>query len=79
MARTGGAVGTVYGTYGGGGKKSSYKALVRLKYWENPSVFGYNKINLKRIKHDSVDWIDLAQNRSKWRAVVDTVMNLRIP
>jgi hypothetical protein len=26
-----------------------------------------------------VDWIDLAQDREKWRAVVNTVMNLRIP
>jgi hypothetical protein len=26
-----------------------------------------------------VDWNDLAQDRDRWRAVVYTVMNLRIP
>jgi hypothetical protein len=25
-----------------------------------------------------VDWIDLAQDRDRWRAVVYTVMNLRV-
>jgi hypothetical protein len=26
-----------------------------------------------------MDWIDLAEDRDKWRALVNTVMNLRIP
>jgi len=26
-----------------------------------------------------MDWIDLAQNRNRWRAVVNVVMNLLVP
>jgi hypothetical protein len=26
-----------------------------------------------------MDWIDLAQNRNRWRAVVNVVMNLPVP
>jgi hypothetical protein len=28
---------------------------------------------------DGVDWVDLAQYRDHWRALVNTVMNLRVP
>jgi hypothetical protein len=31
------------------------------------------------IRWDGVDWIDLAQDRDHWRALVNTVMNLRVP
>jgi hypothetical protein len=36
------------------------------------------KIDLRDIGWD-IDWIDLAENKGQWRAVVNTVMNLRVP
>jgi hypothetical protein len=37
------------------------------------------KIDLTEIEWDGMDWIGLAQNRDQWRALVNTVMNLRVP
>jgi hypothetical protein len=37
------------------------------------------KMDLRDIGCDAMDWIDLAEDRDKWRAFVDTVMNLRVP
>jgi hypothetical protein len=37
------------------------------------------KMDLREIGWDGVDWIDLAQDRDQWRALVNTVMNLRVP
>jgi hypothetical protein len=37
------------------------------------------KIDLREIEWDGMDWIDLTQDRDQWRALVNTVMNLRVP
>jgi hypothetical protein len=37
------------------------------------------KMDLREIGFGDVDWIHLAQDRDKWWAVVNTVMNLRVP
>jgi hypothetical protein len=37
------------------------------------------KMNLREIGWDGMDWIELAQDRDQWRALVNTVMNLRVP
>jgi hypothetical protein len=37
------------------------------------------KIDLTEMGWGSMDWIDLAQDRDQWRALVNTVMNLRVP
>jgi hypothetical protein len=33
----------------------------------------------REIGWDGVDWIDLAQDRDQWSALVNTLMNLRVP
>jgi hypothetical protein len=37
------------------------------------------KIDLQEVGWEGVDWIYMAQNRDRWRAVVNAVMNLRVP
>jgi hypothetical protein len=37
------------------------------------------KMDLRETGWDSMDWIDLAQDRDRWRAHVNAVMNLRVP
>jgi hypothetical protein len=37
------------------------------------------EMDLREIGWDGMDWIDLDQNRDQWRALVNTVMNLRVP
>jgi hypothetical protein len=35
--------------------------------------------NVKMGLRDGVDWIDMSQDRDQWRALVNTVLNLRVP
>jgi hypothetical protein len=37
------------------------------------------KIDLKEIGCDHVDWIDMAHDRDQWSALVNTVLNFRVP
>jgi hypothetical protein len=34
------------------------------------------KVDVREIGWDGVDWIDMAQDRVQWRALVNTVLNL---
>jgi hypothetical protein len=36
-------------------------------------------MDLKGIKREFVDWVHLAQNRVQWLALLNMVMNLRLP
>ena len=37
------------------------------------------KMDLQEVGGGYVDWMELAQDRDRWRALVSTVMNLRVP
>jgi hypothetical protein len=45
-----------------------------IRKWENNI-----KMGLREIEFGDVDWIHWAQDRDRWRALVNTVMNLRVP
>jgi hypothetical protein len=63
-----------------GEERKVYKVLVGkpegkrpLGHWENGI-----RMELREIGLGGVDWIRLAQDRDRWRAVVSAVMNLRV-
>jgi hypothetical protein len=36
-------------------------------------------MDVREIGLVGMNWIDLAQDRDQWRALVNTIMNLRVP
>jgi hypothetical protein len=57
------------------GKPEEKKPLGRPRHRWVESV----KIDLRVTGWDGRDWIDLAQDRDQWRALANTLMNLRVP
>jgi hypothetical protein len=68
-----------------GEKKNAYRILVGnprgkrplerpRRRWENNI-----KMDLREIGWDGMDWVDLSQDRDQWWALVNTIMNLRVP
>jgi hypothetical protein len=56
------------------GKPERKRSLGRpRRRWENGI-----RMDLRETGWGSVDWIQLAQDRDRWRALVNTVMNLRV-
>jgi hypothetical protein len=39
---------------------------------------GNIKMDIRESVWDGMDWIDMAQDRDQWRALVNTVINLRV-
>jgi hypothetical protein len=56
-----------------------WKSQKERDHWEGKAVGGWTILKWIIDRWDGMDWIDLAQDRNQWRALVDTVMNLRIP
>jgi hypothetical protein len=56
------------------GRPEGKKALGRPRRRSEDGI----RMNLMKMGWGSVEWIKLAQNRGRWRAVVNTVMNLRV-
>jgi hypothetical protein len=59
---------------------------MHIGYWwksqkERPRCrwLGSIKMDLREIGWDGMDWIDVSEDRDQWRALVNTVMNLRVP
>ena len=53
------------------GKRSMGRPKLR---WEDNI-----KMDLQEMGGDCGDWMEMAQDRDRWRALVSTVMNLRVP
>jgi hypothetical protein len=68
-----------------GEKRNAYRILVgkseRNRPLGRPRRMWVNniKMDLREMGWDGIDWIDVANDRDQWRALVNTVMNHRVP
>jgi len=57
------------------GKPEGKRPLGRPKHWWKDNI----KMNLQKVGCGGMEWIGLAQDMDRWRALVNAVMNLRLP
>ena len=50
-------------------------------YWKDLDLDGRIrlKLNFKKWKGVGMDWLDLAEDLERWRALVNAAMNFRVP
>jgi hypothetical protein len=76
-------VGETCGTHGEGrgvyrvlvGRTEEERPLGRLRHRWKDNI----KMNFREIGIEGTNWIQLAQDRARWRAFVSMIMNLRFP
>jgi hypothetical protein len=68
-----------------GEKRNAYRLLVGKSEAKSPvgrlrrRWVDNNRMDLVEVGWGDVDWISLAQDRDRWRALVNSVLNLRVP
>jgi hypothetical protein len=64
-----------------GEKRNAYRLLVGKPEGKRPLERWVDNVgmDLLEVGWGDVDWIGLAQDRDKWRALVNSVLNLRVP
>jgi transposase len=68
-----------------GAKKNAYRTLVGKPEGKRPlgrprrRWVNKIKMGLREKGFDGIDWIYLAQDRNKWKALLNTIMKLRAP
>jgi hypothetical protein len=76
-------IGGACSTYGE--KRNAYRILVgkpegkRALGRPRLRCMGNIRVDLRELGRDAVVWIDMAQDRDQWRALMNTVLNLRVP
>jgi hypothetical protein len=68
-----------------GEKRNAYRLLVGKPEGKRPLTRPRRRwvdnirMDLGEVGWSDVDWIDLARDRNRWRALVNSVLNLRVP
>jgi hypothetical protein len=60
-------------------KRNAYRLLVGTPQEKRPLERPRHRMDLGEVGWGDVDWIVLAQDRNRWRALVISVLNLRVP